>query len=135
MRRDPLDDMLDRMQNLFEEFHDKGRDLTGVGTIPVDIQDEGDRLVVKADLPGVEKEDINLKADSDRVEISAESSHEVKEENEKYLKRERQSRSFRRTVRWPEAVDEESVEASFDEGVLTVTADKEESSGRDIEIE
>lgn len=135
MRREPIDDMMERMQNLFEDFQEAGREITGFGNIPIDIQDEGDRYVVKADLPGLEKDEIDLRADEKSLEIMAESNHEVKEENEKYVKRERQSRSFRRTVRWPQKIDPESIEAEFEEGVLSIHADKEESTGRDIEIQ
>ena len=138
MRRDHIDDMFDRMQNLFDEFSEKGREMTsvtGFGGVPIDIQEDNGHIIVKADLPGVTKEDISLKADSDSLEISAEASHEMKEENEKYYKRERHSRSFRRSVRWPKSIDAETVEASYDDGVLTVKAEKSESDGHDIEIE
>jgi HSP20 family protein len=127
--------MFDRMQNLFEEFQDKGKEITGLGGVPVDVQEEGNHIVVKADIPGVTKEDISLKADADSLEISAESTEEVQEENEKYFRKERHSRTFRRSIKWPKAIDPETVEASYDEGVLTVKAEKEGSDGRDIEIE
>ncbi len=132
MKRDSFDDVFGRMQNLFEEFQDMGRSM--VGGIPVDIQEEDGKIIVKADLPGVSKEDINLKADAESLEISAESSEEIREENEKYLRRERSQRSYRRTVRWPAAVDPETVEADYSEGVLTVTAEKEENDGVNIDI-
>ena len=105
-----------------------------VGGMPVDIQEEDGKIIVKADLPGVSKEDINLKADAESLEISAESSEEIREENEKYLRRERSRRSYRRTVRWPASIDPESIEADYSDGVLTVTADKEESDGVNIDI-
>lgn len=135
MRREPVDDMFERMQKFFEDFQEVGKDLTGLSSVPVDIREEDGEIVVKADLPGVSKEDINLRGDSEELEISAESSHEVKEENEKYLRQERSRRTFRRTVAWPVKVDPETIEAEFEDGVLTVTAEKEETSGRDIDIE
>lgn len=142
MRRDSIDDLFDQMQNLFNEFQDVGRDVSkdfadramGRG-MPIDVQEKDGKIVVKADLPGVEKEDINLKADSDRLEISAESTQEVKEENEKYFKRERASRSYRRTLSWPAEIDPETVNASYDEGVLTVEAKRADSGGMSIDIE
>lgn len=135
MRRDSLDDVFNRMQKVFEDFQDMGRGLTSVTSIPIDIREEGGDIVVKADLPGVSKEDINLRADSETLEISAESSQEVKEENEKYLRQERSRRTFRRTIAWPVNVEPETIEAEFDEGVLTVTAEKVEEEGRNIDIE
>lgn len=135
MQRKSFDDVFDQMENLFSEFHEMGRDLTGFTSTPVDIREENGSYELQADLPGVSKEDINLKVDSDKVEISSESSHEIEEENEKYYRQERSSRSFRRSVPWPSTVDPESVHAEFDEGVLTITADKESSGGREIDIE
>lgn len=139
MRRDHVEDVFDRMQNMFEEFHDMGRgmgrEITGMGSIPVDVQEEDGHIVIKADIPGVTKENISLKADSEKLSISAESNEEMKEENEKYFRKERHSRSFRRTVAWPKPVDAETIEASYDDGVLTVKAEKEESDSKDIEIE
>jgi HSP20 family protein len=135
MRRKPIDDMFDRMENLFSEFQDMGRDLTGIGGVPVDIREENGSYVLTADVPGVSKEDISLKADEQKVEISAESSAEMEEENEKYYRRERSSRQFRRSVRWPSKVDPETIHAEFDEGVLTVRAEKTGSEDRQIDIE
>lgn len=136
MRRESLDDVFDRMQNVFEEFQDMGKDLAGVSAVPVDIREEDNEIIVHADLPGVSKDDINLKADSKRLEISAESAHEIKEENEKYLRQERSRRQFKRTVAWPVKVDAESVGAEFEDGVLKVTADKaEDEEGHDIDIQ
>jgi len=134
MKRNSFDDMFDSMQNMFEEVQDRGLEMLE-GRVPVDIRDEDGEIVVKADLPGVSKEDINLRADEESLEISAESSTEIEEKNEKYLRRERSSRSFRRTVSWPTSVEVESISAEFEDGVLTVTAEKTESSGKDIDIE
>lgn len=134
MRRDSIDDVFDQMQDMFKEFQLRGRDITKSST-PVDIQEEDDEIAVKADIPGVQKEDISLKADDTTLEIHAESQEEIKEENEKYVRKERSARSFRRKVSWPTKVDPESIEASYEDGVLTVTAEKDEDTGRDIEIE
>lgn len=136
MQRNPIDNVFDQMQNMLEEFHGAGKELTNLGGgVPVDVREEDDSIVVSADIPGVSKEDISLKADDEGLEISAEAETEIEEENEKYYRKERTSRRFRRKVAWPSAVDPESIEASYDEGVLTVTAEKEEDSGHDIEIE
>ncbi len=138
MRRDSFDDIFDQMQKMFNEFQEAGIDLgrEALGSrVPVDIREEDGQIVVRADLPGVEKEDINLKADENSVEISAEASAEVKEENEKYFRRERSRRSYRRTVAWPQEVDPETISASYEDGVLEITAEPAEDTGRDIEVE
>lgn len=136
MRRDPIDDVVDHMEKLFNEFHDVGKDIAGrSGGVPVDVSEEDGHVILRADLPGVAKEDISLKADSDSVEITAEASTEVEEQNEKYFRKERKARSFRRKIRWPTEIDPDTIEAEFESGVLTVSAETEVSEGRDIEIE
>lgn len=129
-RRDSFDDMFKNMKKMFDQM----QDFTG-GGMPVDLKEEDGKVILTADLPGVQKEDIDLKADSEKIEIAAQSSQEVKEENEKYLRRERSARKFRRTVSWPSPVDAETVSAKYQDGVLRVEAEKEEEEGRDIEIE
>lgn len=135
MRRDSFDDIFDQMQNLFNEFQERGKGFARMKGVPVDIREQDGQVIVKADLPGVSKQDISLKADENSIEIAAESSEEVKEENEKYVRRERSSRSYRRTVSWPSRVDPETIEAEFEDGVLEITAEKEESNGHNIEIQ
>lgn len=140
MQRESFDDIFDQMQKLFNEFQNRGRDVTedlaGMARgMPVDVHEEDGELIVKADMPGVEKEDINLKADGEKIEISAETTHEVKEENEKYFRQERASRSYRRSLMWPKEIDPETITANYEDGVLTVTAEKEESTDNSIDIE
>jgi HSP20 family protein len=136
-RTDGVEDLFDQMQKMFEEVQDTGRGLTSdfTGSLPVDIEEEDEEYILTADLPGVEKDEINITGDESSVEISAESEAEMKEENEKYIRRERRSRTFRRTVAWPQPVDQETISAEYDEGVLTITADKQENGGKTIEVE
>jgi HSP20 family protein len=131
-RRDGIDDVVDHMQKMFNQFQDMA-DFRG--SMPVNVKEEDGKVIVSADMPGVQKEDINLKADNDGLEISAESKEEIKEENEKYIRKERSSRTYRRRVAWPTEVDPETVSAEYTDGVLTVKADKEDSEDWDIEIE
>jgi HSP20 family protein len=130
-------DVFDQMQNMMEELQNKGMgfasDLTQ--STPIDIREEDGELILSADMPGVEKEEINVKADEDSVEISAESKAEVTEENEKYLRRERRSRKFMRTVPWPKNIDPETVEAEYEDGVLEISAEIEEDEGINVEVE
>jgi HSP20 family protein len=136
-RTDGVEDLFDQMQKMFEEVQDTGRGLASdfTGSLPVDIEEEDEEYILTADLPGVEKDEINITGDESSVEISAESEAEMKEENEKYIRRERRSRTFRRTVAWPQPVDPETISAEYDEGVLTITADKQENGGKTIEVE
>jgi len=136
-RTDGMEDLFDQMQKMFEEVQDTGRGLASdfTGSLPVDIQEEDEEYILTADLPGVEKDEINITGDESKVEIAAESKAEMKEENEKYIRRERRSRSFRRNIAWPQPVDPETISAEYEEGVLTITAEKQENGGKTIEIE
>lgn len=136
-RADDIDDVFDQMEDLFKQVQQKGMGLANDigGGFPVDISEEDGTFHLTADMPGVEKEEIDLRADENSVEITAESSHEVEEENEKYYRRERSRRSFSRRVEFPQPVDPETIEAGYEDGVLTITADKAEEDGMEIEIE
>lgn len=136
-RRDGIDDVYDQMQKMFNQFQSFGRDLDLVsGGVPINIMEDNGKVVLTADMPGVQKEDINLKADETGLELSAESSQEVKEENEKYLRRERSTRKYSRRVSWPTEIDPESLKAKYEDGVLTVEAEKVENGDEwDVEIE
>ena len=133
-RRDGLDDLFNQMQRFAEEVQERGMNLADPG-IPVDIQEDEETVTVTADMPGVEKEEINLKADEDGISITAEHEASVEEENEKYVRKERRRRTFQRTVSWPADIDPESVTAHYENGVLKITADKEDTPCHDIDIE
>lgn len=136
-RRDGFDDLFNQMEDFVDQFQELGRDFTsGVSTgIPVDIREEDGEYILEADLPGVQKDELNVKADENTLEISADVNQEVKEEGENYVRKERSTRSYRRKVAWPSPVEPESVEAEYENGILTVTAEKNEESGKDVEVE
>lgn len=134
-RRDNIDDLFGHMQKMFNQFQEFGKELDIVSNVPVDVREDDGEVVITADMPGVQKEDINLKADSEGVEITAEAEEEYKEENEKYFRKERASRSYRRKVSWPSEVDPETIKAKYSDGVLTVKAEKESTDGWDVDIE
>ena len=134
LRRQDESDVMDHFQRMFEEMQEMGKNIVPGGQMPVDIREENREIIITADMPGVQREDISLKADEEGLEITAEGSQEIKEENEKYIRKERSKRMFRRTVQWPSKIDSDTVEASYKDGVLEITADKEGSEGKDIEI-
>lgn len=131
-RKDGVDDIYDQMQSMMNQLQRNTLDL--VRGVPVDIQEEDNHYKLTADLPGVNKEDIDLKADEETLQIAAETTEELEEQNEKYVRRERAERTFQRKVRWPSKVDPETVDAEYKEGVLTVTAEKQEDDSKDVEI-
>jgi HSP20 family protein len=140
-----LEELFDRMRRQFEEATGS-MDEVSVESLRsgmrIDVEDTGDSFVVTADLPGFEKEDIDVRLSDQRLRIAAEHAEETTEEGEseddgRFVRQERHRSSMERVVRLPEPVDETSVSATFRNGVLTVTLAKAapDESGRDIEIE
>lgn len=134
-RRNPFDE-LERLfegmnKNLapFEPSFDHG--------VPIDVVSTDDQYVVTADLPGYEKDDIDVRLSGDTLTVGAERETEREEESSEYVRRERSAERVSRTVRLPEPVDEESTSAAYNNGVLTVTLQKTapDQGGHSIEVE
>lgn len=132
MSRNPFDEierMFDRMGSRLEPFEE------GVfeGSVAVDVEETDDAYVVTADLPGFDRDDIDVELAGDRLTLSAthtESESEEGDEDEgRYLRRERRERSVSRSIRLPEPTDEDAAEADYTNGVLTVTLPKESEGG------
>jgi len=92
----------------------------------VDLADNGKEYLVKAEIPGIKKEDLKIEVAPDNLEISGETSFEQNEEDKEtgYLRRERRYSRFYRTLPLPEKVLTEKVEAELKDGVLTVKLPK-----------
>jgi HSP20 family protein len=94
----------------------------------VDIYEEGDDLVLKADLPGLNKEDIEVKLTDDYITISGEKKKEEKVEEKNFYRYERSYGSFSRTLRLPVEVHTDKAKAKFENGVLEVRIPKTEEA-------
>lgn len=101
----------------------------------VDIYEEGNQWVVKADIPGVEPSDIDLQVTDDGLKIAAETVYEDETREKGYYRSERRFGAFRRFIPLPAEVDPEQVHANFRNGVLEVRLPKSESSTRRIPIQ
>lgn len=107
------------------------------GKMPkVDVIDREDEIMVKAELPGVEKKDLDVSVTRNSVTIKGETSHEEKEEKGDYFRSEISRGSYSRTLSLPADVDEGKAKAAFKDGVLELTIPKlEEAKRRSINIE
>jgi HSP20 family protein len=121
------------MDRLFEDFRNewenafmgpRGGAIDVVRQPLVDLADNGKEYIVKAEIPGVNKEDLNIEVSENVIEISAESKEEKKEEKKGYIRRERRYASFYRSIPLPEDVAPDKANAELKEGVLTVTLPK-----------
>lgn len=97
-------------------------------TPTVDVFEEGDDVVVKAELPGMGKEDIDVKVTDDLITISGEKKKEEKVEKKNYYRMERSYGSFTRSLRLPTEVQTEKATAKFKDGVLEVRIPKTEEA-------
>ena len=101
----------------------------------VDFYKEKDDLVVKAELPGIEKQDIEVNVTDHTLTIKGEKKKEEKAEEANYYRSERSFGSFRRTLELPSDVKAEKVKASFRNGILEVRLPKTEvAKTKEIEV-
>lgn len=106
-------------------------------TLPrIDISETDKQLRIAADLPGVEAKDVQVTLDDDLLTIRAETRQERKDEGDSYHVVERARGAFQRSIRLPAHVNPEQVEASFQNGVLTISIPKpaDQPSRRQIPI-
>ncbi len=105
-------------------------------TPAVDVKEEKDRIVLNMDLPGVKKEDIHLKVENRVLTIEAQRRAEEKKEEERYYQLERRYGKFSRAFTLSEKVSAEEVDAKYEDGVLTITLQKDvpEEVVKQIEI-
>jgi len=107
----------------------------GEGGIRLDMYEDGGTLVVKADLPGIVKEDLNVRVAEGNLLISGERRHEEKVERKDYLRVERHTGTFSRTIPLPEGVNTEGITASLKEGILEVRIPRTETSKPVVHID
>lgn len=135
---DEVDELIERMNNQFGELSrafEPGVDPI-VNSTAVDVADTGEEIVVTADLPGVAEAEIDLRAETDSLTISAETTAEHEIDDADYHRKERSRQSVSRRVSLPVAVDAEEATASYTNGVLTVTLPKrDQHSGYEIDVE
>lgn len=102
----------------------------------VDVYETANEIVVKADLPGVAKEELEISIEDSVLTIKGERQSETRSEDQRWTYCERTSGSFSRSMQLPEVVDAEKVKASFKEGVLEVHVPKtEKAKPRRIDVE
>jgi len=142
----PFRELLD-IGTIFDRFF--GRNLTqgrfgqglfgdGFWSPAIDVYDSEDRLVVKAELPGIDKKDVKVSIDGDILSIKGENKKEQEVKEKDYYYRERAYGSFYRTLPLRVAVKKEKVKASYKDGILTIELPKSEeatSKETDIQIE
>ena len=95
--------------------------------IAMDVVQDEDDLIVRASLPGVDPDDIQVTLEDGLLTIEGETGSETEEQKGDYLLRERRFGRFHRALRLPSSVDADGAEPSYANGVLTITVPKQEA--------
>lgn len=140
MRWDPFREiasMREAVNRLFDEGMGRWSQEFGGGTllVPMDVYETDDSVIVTAELPGIKPEDVDIRVTGNTLSIQGESKQEEEQERGNVYYRERRYGRFQRTVSLPSNVDMNKIDATFENGVLKVTAAKtEEAKPRQIQV-
>jgi len=141
MRWEPFREMMSlrqAMDRLFEDsFVRPSRFLPEAwgGEVPIDMYQTGNDVVIKAALPGVKPEEVDISITGDTLTIKGEHKEEQEVKEENYVRRERRYGAFSRSIPIPVSVQSDKAEAAFEDGVLTLTLPKaEEMKPKQIKV-
>jgi HSP20 family protein len=131
VRWDPtreLDSLQSEFNRLFDSFlGNGGADARARRWVPpMDLVETEDHLVLKADLPGVSKEDVDIEVKDNVLTVSGERKAEHEEEADGYYRIERAFGRFSRSLTLPQGIDNDAISADFTDGVLEVRIPKPE---------
>jgi HSP20 family protein len=137
VRRDPFSNLRQTMDRLFDDsfFRMPGRLVDEDGTLPVDISENENELVVRASLPGFKTDEIDVNVNDGVLSIKGQHSEEHEEQGERFYRRERTFGAVSRRIALPGIVAEADVNAELKNGVLTLRIPlPEKSKPKQIEI-
>jgi len=124
----PSTDLLSRTFNdIIDEFFNDTSEYRSNGFVPsVDISETEKQFEISAQLPGMEKDDINIDLENGRLTISGERELKKEKDGKNYHRVETQFGKFSRSFYLPDSVDEDTIKANYKDGVLNITIDKNE---------
>ncbi|MFN3406978.1 MAG: Hsp20/alpha crystallin family protein [Caldimicrobium sp.] len=136
----PFQELRKEMDRLFQEFFGKSllpERWEGIEWAPaVDVSETEDEIIVKADLPGVKPDDIEINIVDNILTIKGEKKRETEEKKENFYRVERFYGSFMRSIQLPVEIDREKIKAQYKDGVLKVVLPKKpESKAKVIKVE
>jgi HSP20 family protein len=131
VKPEPFTREIDRVFDAFFGQTDQGRRWVP----PMDLVEAEDHFVLKADLPGLAEEDVNIEVQDGTLTISGERKAEHEQRERGWYRIERSFGSFNRSLTLPDGVDPDGIDASFKDGVLEISIPKpEERKPRRISI-
>ena len=116
-RYSPFAELSERFDRMFEDFFDRG---VATHTPAIDVIDEDDALVLRAEIPGMSPDEVTVQLENDVLTIRGQHEETSEEKNKRYLRRERRVGAFARSIAVPPGTDPDAVEASCKNGVLEV---------------
>lgn len=140
VRRGPFEAMERQMEELFDRFFrgwpTRRLESDYVGWVPpLDMIDRKGEIVLRADLPGLERKDIQLSVEGGVLTVQGSRQQEKEEKEEDCYAMERWAGAFSRSIALPQGVDPDRIEALFRNGVLEVRIPKtKEATGRRVDI-
>lgn len=131
-----LPEMRSEMNRLFEDFFDGRTGEYGNFVPAADVVEKDDRFLIDLELPGFEREDVEVTMEQGTLTIRGRRSTEREEKEENYHLRERAYGRFSRSFSLPRSIDPDEVEARYDNGILRVEVPKAaEARSRKIEVD
>jgi len=128
----------DRMNRLFRDSFSEGREeaLANSNFAPaVDVYEDEHNVTLKIEVPGIDEKDIDVRVENNTLTVSGERKFEKEEKEENYRRVERQYGSFTRTFTLPTTVDNDSITATYDKGILKIKlAKKAEAKPKQIKV-
>jgi HSP20 family protein len=131
-----LQDRLNRLLRDPRGAEGQDESLTSTAFAPaVDVYEDEHNVTLKIEVPGIDEKDIDVRIENNRLTVHGERKFEKEEKEENFRRVERQYGSFSRTFTLPNTVDQESVQADYDKGVLKITiAKKAEAKPKQIKV-
>lgn len=116
------------IDNIFEDWNrtlNQVNEFTGGNrNLALDVHENDDAYIITTDVPGANTDDIDIRLQDNMLTITAETSSETRQTSENALVQERRFGTFSRSLRFPEVVNGDAVEANYNDGVLTITVPK-----------
>ncbi|NOR17694.1 Hsp20 family protein [candidate division WOR-3 bacterium] len=137
---EPFSDLVslrDDMDRFFETFFGQHpEDREGFWTPILDIEESNGNIVVKAEIPGMEKDEIKVSVRNNMLSISGERKQEIETKDKTFHRIERSYGKFSRIITLPSEVDADKIKAAYKDGVLNIILPKPESmKPKQIEVE